>query len=163
MEEETSSSEGGGSPSRRGVRRGVKRGRYRRSPNEDSKRRIIDAANREDWRNIAKANGVSTSTAYGWINTNHPYTNRAPWTMKKIKQSEQNTLKIWWRLREVASRSFTWTKVIAICSWEEPLGDQEKEPVVRSRHPLQKGKTSMLLLLYAKLDCSTKKGREGLS
>ena len=68
MEEETSSSEGRGSPRRRGVRRGLKRGKYRRSPNEDSKRRIIDAANRgEDWRNIAKANGVSTSTAYGWI------------------------------------------------------------------------------------------------
>ena len=68
MDEETSRSKETGSPRRRGVRRGVKRGKYWRSPNEDAKRRIIDAANGgEDWRNIAKANGVSTSTAYGWI------------------------------------------------------------------------------------------------
>ena len=90
IDEENSSSEETGSPKRRGVRRRVKRGKYRRSPNEDAKRRIIDAANGgEDWRNIVKANGVSTSTAYGWIKRSEEPEKRRGGA-RQIKMTEEN-------------------------------------------------------------------------
>ena len=35
---------------------------------QDAKKHIISAAeNGDDWRAVAKANGVPTATAYGWI------------------------------------------------------------------------------------------------
>lgn len=52
---------------RRGVKRGTKRGPYKRSGEE--KARVLAAAQdgSGDWRVVAAANGVSASTAYGWL------------------------------------------------------------------------------------------------
>ena len=51
---------------KRGVKRGTRRGHYKRTG--DEKARVLAAYDGAgDWRAVAKANGVSTSTAYGWI------------------------------------------------------------------------------------------------
>ena len=51
---------------RRGVATGVKRGKYRKYTQE--RKRIIEAAvAQQDWKAVAKANGVATQTAYSWI------------------------------------------------------------------------------------------------
>lgn len=51
---------------KRGVKQGTKRGAYKRTGEE--KARVLAAYDGSgDWRAVAKANGVSTNTAYGWI------------------------------------------------------------------------------------------------
>ena len=54
-----------GEPRRRGVRPGLKRGKYKRMGKE--KERVLEAAQdgSGDWRAVATANGVSIGTAYG--------------------------------------------------------------------------------------------------
>ena len=51
---------------KRGVKRGTKRGAYKRTGEERA--RVLAAFDEwRDWRAVAEANGVSCSTAYGWI------------------------------------------------------------------------------------------------
>ena len=51
-----------------GVQKGAKRGKYRRSANKETKRRVIAAAiNEEYWKAVARNNEVPIHTAYGWI------------------------------------------------------------------------------------------------
>ena len=53
--------------SRRGVKQGEKRGRYRCVKNADVKRRVLAAVENGDWKSVAIANGVPVQTAYGWL------------------------------------------------------------------------------------------------
>lgn len=55
-------------PRQRGVKRGVKRGSYKRRVRQDTRLRIVLAAEGdEDWQALARANDVPVQTAYGWI------------------------------------------------------------------------------------------------
>lgn len=52
---------------KRGVKLGSKRGKY--SASKDAKTRILAAYNQgEDWKTVARFNGVKMATVYGWIN-----------------------------------------------------------------------------------------------
>lgn len=53
--------------SRRGVKVGTKRGKYKQRGGEEKARILAIADGGGDWRAAANANGVNTSTAYGWI------------------------------------------------------------------------------------------------
>ena len=53
---------------KRGVKRGSRRGPYSKAAKNDTKLRIIAAAEKDsDWKAAARANGVSIATAYGWL------------------------------------------------------------------------------------------------
>ena len=53
---------------KRGVKRGSRRGPYRKAAKNDTKLRIIAAAEKDsDWKAAARANGVPIATAYGWL------------------------------------------------------------------------------------------------
>ncbi|MPC39808.1 hypothetical protein E2C01_033357 [Portunus trituberculatus] len=52
-----------------GVKSGTKRGHYiKNTPTCEAKKRVLAAAeNHDNWKAVALANGIATSTAYGWI------------------------------------------------------------------------------------------------
>ena len=66
--EEEAVSEPVATPRIRGVKTGTHHGKYKKNSSEQGTR-VISAAEDidEDWKSIAKANGVATQTAYGWL------------------------------------------------------------------------------------------------
>lgn len=56
---------------KRGVKSGTKRGHYIKNTRAcEAKKRVLAAAeNHDNWKAVALANGIATSTAYGWIRT----------------------------------------------------------------------------------------------
>jgi len=55
-------------PTRRGVKVGVKRGKYTKRARESARRRVFDAAREGgDWQLVAKNNGIKVDTARNWI------------------------------------------------------------------------------------------------
>lgn len=57
----------------RGVKTGTKRRNYiKNSTTCEAKKRVLAAVeNHDDWKAVAVANGIATSTAYGWIRRSH--------------------------------------------------------------------------------------------
>ncbi|XP_047135639.1 uncharacterized protein LOC124812732 isoform X2 [Hydra vulgaris] len=53
--------------SRKGVKKGTKRGKYEKSTPTVRRRVIAAAENGDDWISVAVANGVNQSTAYAWV------------------------------------------------------------------------------------------------
>lgn len=73
----------------RGVKTGTKRGKYNKiNTTCEAKKRVLAAVeNYEDWKSVAVANGVATSTAYGWIRRAHdPRKRRGGIRHRKISQ-----------------------------------------------------------------------------
>lgn len=62
----------------RGVKTGTKRGSYIKSSTTcQAKKRVLAAVeNDDDWKSVAVANGIATSTAYGWIRRAHDPTKK---------------------------------------------------------------------------------------
>ena len=53
---------------KRGVKRSSRRGPYSKAAKNDTKLRIIAAAEKDsDWKEAARANGEPIATAYGWL------------------------------------------------------------------------------------------------
>ena len=82
-----------GQTRKRGVKHGTKRGKYKRTGAE--KDRVLAAAQNGsgDWRAVAAANGVSASTAYGWLRrTEDAPRKRGGARYKKLSEEHIDTL-----------------------------------------------------------------------
>ena len=85
-----------GGTSSRGVKTGVKRGRYNCTRNADVKKRVLAAAENGDWKTVAVANGIPIPTAYGWLRRGTAsITQRGGSRFKKMEPRHVNRMLEW--------------------------------------------------------------------
>lgn len=80
-------------PRVRGVKKGTKRGKYKKS--SGGKMRVIETAiNQGNWVNVAKANGVPYQTAYGWLRNSEDENSGPRGGRRNAKVTEQHIQKM---------------------------------------------------------------------